>query len=657
MTTYEFLERKRAVDASWFIMLPLLLLFIGALWQRGLADVPFYMLLQANFIFMVIYIGLHLFIERFGTTMFRLKILTSLSLFIILLQVTINIHFLGGAEGFIFYFLYLVPIVAIGLILFRIQYVLGGALISSAMLGALLLLENPSLVWYLNTIIGMPPWTASLVERFAVTSYPVFGFELPPQTIFIIFLSYLFISLVFALLAHSTNPLLYRLITAERKRSEETIRDIAYHDSLTGLPNRLFLVDRLNQILVRGRWKKGPAAIFCLDLDNFKHVNDAYGRKRRDELLTAVAGRLIGCLRPGDIVSRHEGDEFIILFPDINMREDVSKLIEKIFSAFSAPFIVKGEELYSTPTIGISIYPDDGEDAEALLKDAEIALHRAKKNNFRFYAASMNEGVIEKFYIGNRLHKAIENGEFLLYYQPQVDTKTEAVIGIEALIRWQKPGTGVVQPGKFISVAEDNGLIIPIGEYVLRTAAQQNKIWQDNGVKPMRIAINLSMLQFREKDLVEKVAMALKETDLDPKWLELELTESILMEDVETVINKLHALKSMGIRLVIDDFGTGYSSLEYLKKMPIDMLKIAHSFVRDITVNPNNLAIARTIVSMGHSLNIEILAEGVETPEQLNLLKKIGCDKIQGFLISKPLPSAEVEAFLKGGEALMEQIG
>lgn len=439
---------------------------------------------------------------------------------------------------------------------------------------------------------------------------------------------------------------------AERKKFEETIRHMAYHDHLTGLPNRLLLTDRLNQVLARGRWHKRIAAVLYLDLDRFKDINDTLGHPMGDELLKAVAERLVKCLRGGDTVARQGGDEFTMLLQDVNRIDDVTVVIEKILSSFVLPFTISGHEIFLTTSIGISIYPDDGDIAETLLKNADIAMYQAKeegRNKYRLFTPAMNEKLAKRLDLENRLRKAAEKEEFLLYYQPEVDINTGEVIGIESLLRWQEPERGLTLPGEFIPFAEDSGLIVPIGEWVMRTACTQNRVWQERGLKPVSIAVNLSMRQFRQKNFLDTVARILKETGLDPKYLDLELTESVLMDDVESVIDILNKLKAMGIRLTIDDFGTGYSSLEYLKRMPINMLKIAQSFIRNITSDPNDATIATTIIRMGHSLGIEVIAEGVETVEQLNLLRRMQCDKIQGYFASRPVPAGEVEEFLGKG--------
>lgn len=435
-----------------------------------------------------------------------------------------------------------------------------------------------------------------------------------------------------------------------RKRSEEAVRHMAYHDPLTGLPNRLVLMDRVNQVLARGRWHGRIAAIVYLDLDRFKVINDTLGHQAGDTLLKAVADRLARCVRTGDTVVRQGGDEFIMLLQDIHRIDDITMVIKKVFSVFDSSFTVAGRELAVTASIGISVYPDDGEDAETLFKNADIAMYKAKeegRNKYKFFTPAMNSLFLKRLDIERRLLRAIEKEEFLLYYQPEVDISTGEVAGVEALLRWLDPELGLLPPGDFIPVAEDTGLIIQIGEWALRAACIQSKAWQDRGLKPVVVAVNLSMRQFKQNDFLGSLVRILEETGLDPAWLELELTESIIMDDPESVIGTLKNLKAMGVRLTIDDFGTGYSSLEYLKRMPINKLKIAQSFIKSITVDPDDVAIASTVISIGHSMKMEVIAEGVETVEQLLLLRTLRCDKVQGFLVSRPAPAGEVERLLE----------
>jgi diguanylate cyclase (GGDEF)-like protein/PAS domain S-box-containing protein len=436
----------------------------------------------------------------------------------------------------------------------------------------------------------------------------------------------------------------------ERKQAVESIVHMAYHDLLTGLPNRALLTDHLCLMLAAAQRRKILAAVLFIDLDRFKLINDTMGHSKGDEVLKAVAARLKKRTRESDTLARQGGDEFILLVQGLDRVEDITKVAENIFSALKEPFKYEGNIFSITVSMGVSIYPNDGEDADTLIKNADIAMYAAKdegRNNFQLYNASMNESIAKRLRLENKLRKALDNDEFLLHYQPQVDSTSGEVIGIEALVRWQDPKEGLISPGEFIPIAEDTRLIIPIGEWVLRTACAQNKMWQDEGLKQMTMSVNISTHQFTQKDFITTVERILQETKLDPKYLELELTESIIMEGIETTIERLHALKAMGIRLSIDDFGTGYSSLEYLKRMPIDMLKIAQTFVRDITSDPNDVAIASATIQLAKSLQLEVIAEGVETREHLKLLNDLQCTRIQGYLFSKPLPSHEIEKCLK----------
>lgn len=435
----------------------------------------------------------------------------------------------------------------------------------------------------------------------------------------------------------------------ERKVSEAKILYMAYHDNLTGLPNRRLLIDRLTQVMAHVRRQKLLAAILFLDVDRFKLINDTLGHNIGDELLKIIAGKLKQCSRTSDTVARLGGDEFIILLTDVDRIEDLVHIVKRFFEVFNIPVNLRGHKFLLTASIGVSVYPNDGEDAETLLKNADAAMYRAKsegRNNWQFYSSSMNASGLEWITMENKLRKAIEEGEFILNYQPQVDLHTNEVIGVEALIRWQDPDQGIIPPNVFIPIAEDSGLIIPIGEWVLRTACAQNRKWQGEGLKHVRVSVNTSIRQFKQKDFVSIVSKILNETGLDPGDLEIEVTESIIMSNAEDTIKILRELKDLGIRLAIDDFGTGYSSLAYLKHMPVDLLKIDQSFVRNITFDENDAAICTTIINMAKSLKIEVIAEGVETMEQFLLLTKLGCDKIQGYIVSKPLLPEKVDTFL-----------
>ena len=441
----------------------------------------------------------------------------------------------------------------------------------------------------------------------------------------------------------------------ERKSYESQLERQANYDELTGLANRNLFQDRLNQALIFSRRHECGLAVLFIDLDNFKNINDSLGHDAGDALLTQVASRLTCSVREGDTVARLGGDEFVLLLSEIRAEDDVSAITQKLLKAMSAPFDIGGHELHITCSIGIASYPKDGKDRQTLLKNADAAMYRAKdlgRNNAQFYAAEMNVKAMERLMLESGLRHALERNEFLLHYQPQVDLRTGEITGMEALVRWQHPELGLVSPARFIPVAEESGLIVPLGEWVLRTACAQNKAWQRAGLKPISVAVNLSARQFRQPNLVEVVAGILRETELDPAHLELELTESLVMQNVEVTIATLDRLKAMGIKLSIDDFGTGYSSLSYLKRFPIHTLKIDQSFVRDITTDPSDAAIAKTIIAMAHELGLMVIAEGVETEEQKSFLQQRHCDEMQGFFFSKPVPATEFEILLREGRCL-----
>lgn len=435
----------------------------------------------------------------------------------------------------------------------------------------------------------------------------------------------------------------------ERKRSEKTIRQMAYFDQLTGLPNRNMLMDRLEQVLARERRLQHFAAILFFDLDRFKTINDTLGHSFGDELLKAVAERIITVIRTSDTAARLGGDEFVLLLDNIEEIHYVDTIALKILELFNNPFIIREDEIHINASMGISIFPEDGSDMETLIKKADIAMYRAKEtggSSYHIYSASMNENAKEKLKIENRLRRAVEKEELLLHYQPQVNAMTGQIVGGEALLRWESPEHGLVSPGEFIPLAEETGLIIPIGGWVFRAACLQNKMWRDMGFESIQTAVNISMRQFNEKHFLSSIERILEETGADPEDMELELTESIIMHDAEATLKVCDKLKGMGLRLSIDDFGTGYSSLEYLKRMPIDMLKIARPFVRDITVDSDDANICRTIITLAQNLGIEVIAEGVETVDQLKMLNSFGCDKIQGFLFSKPVTPDSFEELL-----------
>lgn len=434
----------------------------------------------------------------------------------------------------------------------------------------------------------------------------------------------------------------------ERKEAEGKIQYLAHFDSLTGLPNRALLQDRLKQALAAASRHKKQLSLLFLDLDHFKNINDSLGHDVGDLLLQAVAERLQGCVREGDTVSRLGGDEFVVVLLDIQKSDNAAYVAQKIVDELAAPFSLGEHVLYVTSSIGISLFPEDGRNSDMLIRNADSAMYSAKtggRNDYRFFTQDMNEQALARLALEIDLRQALALGEFRLHYQPQISSETGKVIGMEALIRWQHPVRGMVSPASFIPLAEELGLIVSIGDWVLREACRQNRAWQVQGLPPVPIAVNLSALQFLQQNLPDKIQAILEETGLEPRYLELELTESTFMQDAEQTITMLQTLKAMGLQLAIDDFGTGYSSLSYLKRFPIDKLKIDQSFVRHLASDPDDAAIARTIISMGHSLRLEVIAEGVETAEQLVFLETEGCDQIQGYYFSKPLAADEFSAF------------
>ncbi|WP_212801094.1 EAL domain-containing protein [Pseudomonas sp. St290] len=440
-------------------------------------------------------------------------------------------------------------------------------------------------------------------------------------------------------------------IAIERQLTEKRIRYMGDHDALTGLPNRTLLEDRLKQAMLYAQRYNRLVTVVFLDLDKFKLVNDSLGHSAGDELLKTVAQRMLECVRRTDTVVRLGGDEFvIILFDQPSDLDGVTPVLHKIQEAILRPIQLAGHTLHVTCSMGLATYPADGSDTDTLLSNADAAMYRAKelgRNSFQFYTSEMNNKVQGKLAMQDGLRSALNNDEFLLLYQPQVDLQSGRIIGVEALIRWQHPDLGMVSPIKFIPQAEDTGLIVPIGDWVIRTACRQNKAWQDAGWPPITVSVNISARQFIERDLIDRVKHALQESGLDPMYLELELTESLIMQDLQQAISKMKALQAMGISLSIDDFGTGYSSLAALKSFPIARLKIDQSFVRDLPDNENDKAIATAVISLGHKLNLKVIAEGVETREQQDFLRENGCDEIQGYFFSKAVSAQEIGLLLR----------
>ncbi|HVS30188.1 MAG TPA: EAL domain-containing protein [Thermoanaerobaculia bacterium] len=442
------------------------------------------------------------------------------------------------------------------------------------------------------------------------------------------------------------------LLEDEREAAELAaveIEHLAYHDALTGLPNRPLFMDRLIISLAQANRGNQKLAVFFLDLDRFKDINDSLGHSMGDALLKSVAERIRRCVREGDTVARFGGDEFTLLIPRIENIEDAAKIAHKIIETLKIPFVIHDQELFVTTSIGVSLFPGDGLDPETLVRNADTAMYRAKdqgRDNYQLYAPAMNARAVERLAKENSLRKALSQNELVLYYQPQIDSRTNATIGVEALIRWQHPEEGLLSPARFISVAEVSGLIVPIGEWVIYTACRQIKIWQKKIDKELTVAVNLSARQFQQPDLVSQIRNVVMETGIDPSSLEVEITESNAMQNAENTMYTLRELKALGIRISMDDFGTGYSSLNYLKRFPIDTLKLDQIFVRDVTTDPTDAAIVSAVISMAHSLNLKVVAEGVETEEQLDFLRRQHCDVIQGYLFSPPLPANALESFL-----------
>ncbi|HBA71962.1 MAG: two-component system response regulator [Geobacteraceae bacterium GWC2_55_20] len=440
-------------------------------------------------------------------------------------------------------------------------------------------------------------------------------------------------------------------ITA-RIRAESEIQQLINYDTLTGLPNRSLLHDRLHLAIAQAAREKNLLGVLILDLDRFKGINDALGHRAGDKLLKLVANRLGACVRETDTLARLGGDEFVAILVGVSHAEGITKVAKKILTIVSEPVYIEGHEIYSTCSIGIAVYPMDGEDSHTLLKHADLAMYQAKeqdRNNFQFFSRDMNIKVLERMMLENSMRKALEREEFFLVYQPQVDSRSGRITGMEALLRWQHPDLGLLSPDKFIYLAEENNFIIPLGEWVLRTACRQNKAWQNQGLPSVRVAVNLSAKQFGQYHLDQVIASTLMETGLEPEYLELEITESTIMKDAEQNTVILQKLKDMGVSLAIDDFGTGYSSLSYLKHFPISRLKIDRSFVRDITTNTDDAAIAEIIIDIARSLKLNVIAEGVETRAQMQFLSFNNCVEMQGYLFSRPVRADEFAKQLKNG--------
>ena len=440
-------------------------------------------------------------------------------------------------------------------------------------------------------------------------------------------------------------------VSASRALSRQ-VTHLAEHDFLTDLPNRLLLNDRLTQAIAMASRHGYHLAVLFLDLDRFKQVNDSLGHVIGDALLQSVAGRLVPCVRSSDTVSRQGGDEFVVLLSEIEHADDAAASAQKIIAALIAPHEIAQHQLHVTATIGISIYPDDGVDAATLINSADTAMYHAKergRNNYQFFKREMNARAIERQWIEAGLHRALARREFVLHYQPKIDLETGTMTGAEALIRWTHPERGLMFPIDFVPIAEDCGLIVPIGQWVVREACRQTRAWIDEGRPPIAVAVNISAVEFRDPRFLDNVRTALKHTRLDARYLELELTESSLMQHIESSALALHALKEMGVQVAIDDFGTGYSSLSYLRQFSIDALKVDQSFVREISTDPVGTSIVCAVVSMGRSLGHRVIAEGVETREQLAFLQAQRCGEGQGYYFSPPVVAEQFVRLLDTG--------
>jgi polar amino acid transport system substrate-binding protein len=440
-----------------------------------------------------------------------------------------------------------------------------------------------------------------------------------------------------------------QILSFERGSSKEAIYKLAYYDALTGLPNRALLNEQLALDLCLANEKNEKVAIIFIDLDNFKSVNDTLGHSVGDELLIVVSELIKNCLEETDTPTRLGGDEFILIIPKMASLESITILSRKILKALNNPLNIGEHELYVTASIGISIYPDHGLDGNTLLKCADMAMYKAKeqgKNKFCLYRSEMNAPVIERLNMEKSLRKAIILNEFVVYYQPQIDINTGKIVGSEALVRWLHPKLGLIPPLKFIPLAEETGLIIPIGEFVLREACKQNKAWQDLGHPPIPVSVNLSARQFEQENLVEIIEGILTETGMDSSLLDLEITESLAIKDFSTTIKVLNQLKEKGIQVSLDDFGTGYSSLTYLKQLPLNSLKIDKSFIDNIATDPIDGSITRVVIELAQMLNLTVIAEGIEHSNQLDFIKKYDCNKAQGFLFSKPIPAQDFQVLL-----------
>uniref|UniRef100_UPI004055B83D EAL domain-containing protein n=1 Tax=Candidatus Electronema sp. TaxID=2698783 RepID=UPI004055B83D len=427
----------------------------------------------------------------------------------------------------------------------------------------------------------------------------------------------------------------------EKKRIERKLKNLLFYDPLTKLPNRALFVERLEQAMISSQSRDIPLALFCIDLDRFKNINDSLGHKAGDELLAQAAKRIRGGVRKSDVVARLCGDEFAVILSEIKFRESAEHLAKRLIHLLQQPFHISGEEVFINASIGISLYPDDGMEAETLIRNSDTAMHFAKDRehgSFQHFSSQMNERLMHRLNVEKHLRHAVDNEEFILYYQPKYSLEEGQIIGAEALVRWQHPVEGMISPAEFIPIAEETGIITALGAWCLRTACRQIKAWDQQGLGLRRVAVNISSRQFENRELLTLLKSTLRETGLDPALLELEITESAVMEDPALAVELLREIRQLGVRIAIDDFGTGYSSLAYLKKFPVNSIKIDQSFIADLVKDSDDAAIVASIIQMGRSLHLEVVAEGVETLEQLEFLREKKCHEVQGYYFSKPLP-------------------
>ena len=436
---------------------------------------------------------------------------------------------------------------------------------------------------------------------------------------------------------------------SERMRTQERLHYMAHHDALTRLPNRTLFLDRLRQAMARARWHNRLIAVMFMDLDRFKEINDTLGHDIGDQLLVAITERISSSVRTGDTVARFGGDEFAVLLDDIASEKDISQLARKVLDTLAPAFVIGGHEIFMTASIGVSIFPTDGEDTNSLLRCADVAMYRAKdlgRNNFQFYSNEMSARDFERISLENSLRHALKRREFFLLYQPQIDVCLQRIIGVEALLRWQHPDLGVTTPGEFVPLLEKTGLIVQVGEWVLRSTCEQAAAWQEAGYRDLLVSVNVSGRQFNNPEFLSSAQTIIRQTGIDPAQLELELTESMLMRNASKTISALDALTQLGIRIAIDDFGTGYSSLNYLRRFPISTLKIDRSFIRDVEHDSDDRAISQAIIVMAQSLNLGVVAEGVENAAQVEFLQGLGCTRIQGNYFSAPQSADEISRML-----------